>query len=103
MITTSEEYTVVLDNDGVIGKRISTEHGCEYVKLELAAGKEIPEHKLDMPVTFFVLHGSGTALLEGKHIEAKTGDLLAVDPGANRGWKNTSKEDLSVLVIKHVG
>ena len=30
------------------------------------------------------------------------GDLITVEPGLQRGWNNTSTDDLHVLVVKHM-
>jgi len=102
MITRAKTNTLIFDQNGVQGKRIGLHLGCEYVRLELAPGKIIAKHVLDVPVVFYVLEGSGTVLLDGEQIIANHGDMLFVQAGANRGWENTSDHELTILVIKYL-
>ena len=102
MIVRARDTTVVLDKNGAVGKRIGLDQNCEFVKLELAPGGEIPPHALDMPVTFYVLFGKGSVSVQEESFEASQGDLITVKPGLQRGWYNTSTDDLHVLVVKHM-
>ena len=102
MITRAETNTIIFNQNGVQGKHIGFHLGCEYVRLELAPGKTIAEHVLEVPVVFYVLHGTGTVLLDGEHLIANQGDMIFVKAGANRGWENASDQELTVLVIKYL-
>lgn len=103
MITHAEQQELIFNANGAKGFRLGRCHGCEYVMLKLVEGGEIAAHELPMPVTFYVLRGSGVLVHKGEYFNVHAGALIEVEPGAIRGWKNSSIEELHVLVIKHVG
>jgi quercetin dioxygenase-like cupin family protein len=76
LITRADEHTPVLQTDGIFGTRIGFTQGCEYVKLSLAPGRDIAEHAVDIPVTFYVLQGDGTIVQQDEQIHVSKGELI---------------------------
>ena len=103
MIHRRSDGETILERDGARGRRIGEKNGCEYVHLTLQSGCTVAPHRLDFPVTFYVLTGSGIVTLDGNPDEVEAGDLVEVDGGAFREWSNPGAEPFSCLVIKHVG
>ncbi len=102
MIYKFKNSTVVLDNDGVIGKKLSTINNSEHVYLSLQKGKEVAPHALPIEVTFFVINGTGTASIDGTEYVASKGDMIRVEPNCLRGWINSGDELLELFVIKRL-
>lgn len=94
---------IIFQQNGSVGKRLARFNECEFVKLIIKPGGTIEPHSLDMPVTFYVISGTGTLELDDKVLETVKGDLLSAAPGQERMWKNICQENLIVLVIKHIG
>lgn len=103
MINRGTDSVTILNSDGITGKRIGTHNGCEYVQLTIKPGSVVAPHSLDFPLTFYVIEGMGTALIEGKEFVAEKGDLIDVGSGISRQWSNKGSQTLSLLVIKHTG
>ena len=103
MIKNDQNAETVFETDGITGKKLNVENGCEYVQLNIAANKEIEPHVLPMPVTFYVLNGNAELTINNEQVIAKKGDLIEVKAGSSRAWKNMGDEELVLLAIKHVG
>lgn len=88
--------------EGSVGKRLGNANGCEYVHLAIRPGNVIQSHKLDIPVTFYVISGEGEVMLDEKVHQVETGDLIDVEPHVNREWKNIGAKKLELLVVKHI-
>ena len=102
MIKNFQNAEIVFEAEGITGKKLNEKNGCEYIQLNIAAGKEIEAHVLPMPVTFYVLNGSAELSVDNEQINIQKGDLIEVKAGSSRGWKNTGSDELRVLAIKHV-
>jgi quercetin dioxygenase-like cupin family protein len=103
MIQKEINGVVILDAEGVTGKRIGVHGGCEFVRLTVNPGSIVASHSLGFPVTFYVIEGAGLVSIEGRDALAEKGDLVEVPAGAQRRWSNTGSHALSLLVIKHTG
>ncbi len=82
-------------------KLAQTKHN-EIVKLFLEPKGSIAMHSLPVHVTFFVIKGSGTAMVDNDKVLLTKGDVFEVQANANRGWENTTDSNLEVLVIKQL-
>ena len=102
MIHTVEAGETVYDQDGCKGIRICEAGGNEYVQLPIAPGGGIPENRLPLAVSFYILKGSGICMVSGTPYSTSEGDMLECPPGEPRGWTNESGQPLEVLVITRV-
>lgn len=102
MIHRIQNGETVYDSGGCKGVRLYEAAGNEYVQLTIVPGAEIPEHRLPLAVSFYVLSGSGTCSVSGADTPAVAGEMLECPPSALRGWRNDSDAPLELLVIKRV-
>jgi mannose-6-phosphate isomerase-like protein (cupin superfamily) len=73
-------------------------HGTAYrVRIEPFQRTSVSYHKVAEEF-YFVVAGTGTALLDGKEYPLKTGDFLRLPPGTTHGFV-TEKEPLEMLDI----
>jgi quercetin dioxygenase-like cupin family protein len=92
----------IFQQSDAIGKMLGSNAGCDFVKLDIKPGGVIETHSLDVKVTFFIVSGSGELAQNDKVEQASTSDLVTVQAGVMREWKNVGTDDLVVLVIKHM-
>lgn len=102
MLHSYSSKTKVFESNKAMGCQLATTGHNELVKLFLEPKGSIALHSLPVHVTFFVIKGSGTAIIEDKKIFLSKGDVLEVEAKVNRGWNNTSDSNLEVLVIKQI-
>lgn len=95
-----ENGETVYEQDGCVGTKLYEAAGNEYVQLAIQPGSGIPEHVLPIPVSFCVLSGAGTVLVEGEAQTVAAGEMVECLSGFSRGWKNETDALLEVLVIK---
>lgn len=79
---------------------LHSENQIELVHLLLKSGENLEDHKNPFDVIFFVIEGSGILSIEGDEFHLKANDVTKVTSEKMRGWKNTSNQDLRLLVIK---
>ncbi len=72
----------------------------EVVHLTLQPYQHIDLHAMPFQVVFFVRSGEGTLAFQEGGVEATSGDCLQVNPGILRGWRNTGKSPLEIVVMK---
>jgi len=102
MIKNYQNAEIIYEAEGITGKKLNEENGCEYVQLNIDSKKEIEAHTLPMPVTFYVLSGNAELTIDNKQINVQKGDLIEVKAGSSRGWRNLGDEELHLLAIKHL-
>jgi len=102
MIIKKETNSGIYNKNNASGFIIHKKNNCEYVRLYLAPGSEIEKHALPFPVTFYVIKGSPDAVVEEKEYNTSEEDLLEIENGVQRGWKNNSASPAEILVIKHL-
>lgn len=102
MIYRNEQKESVLNAPLAKGYRLAALQQHELVELLLEVGGEVPLHSLPLHVTFYVIDGIGTLIIEDKTFEASTGDVLEVASNLQRGWRNTGNKALKLLVIKSI-
>ena len=99
----AHEAKVIFQQKDAVGRWLAEHAGCEFVRLDIKPGGVIGSHSLDVPVTFYVMSGRGELYLEGQKEQVFAGDLVTVRPGTERMWRNEGHDDMTVLVIKHIG
>ena len=102
MINKFENAKVVFNQNEVIGRSITEVGDNELVHLSLGIGKTVPEHILEIDVTFFVITGNGTILIDGKKYKASMKDVIFVKSGSHRGWINDGETVLELFVVKKI-
>jgi quercetin dioxygenase-like cupin family protein len=102
MIYSAETSPVIFDQDGVLGHSLGTFGDLEYIQLRLSPGAEVPRHALPFAIEFFVVSGTGLALLTNREVEVSARQLIRVAAGEPRGWRNVGEDELVLLGIKHV-
>ena len=102
MIKNYKNAETIYEADGVVGKKLNEENGCEYVQLSIAVNKEIAPHVLPIPVTFYVLQGKAELSVDEKITKVEKDDLIEIKQGSARGWKNIGKEKVLLLATKHL-
>ena len=72
----------------------------KFLNITFKPGEGIPDHPNDDRAIFYVLSGEAVLSLEGEEHNLKTGDSVLIKEKLHRGWRNDSKEELSLLVFK---
>ena len=102
MIHSAASAPVIFDQDGMLGHSLATFGNVEYIQLSLPPGATLPKHALPFAIEFFVISGTGMALLADREVEVTARQLIRVEAGEPRGWRNTGEEELILLGIKHI-
>lgn len=84
------------------GISLNKSNNCEFVFLEINPNSKIEKHSLPIPVTFFVITGEATLILNQQEIKVCAKDLIEAEPNLDREWINSSDEKVELLVIKHL-
>jgi len=74
----------------------------ELIRLDLKPGEMIERHENSWRIIFFVLEGCGNLTIEDESHHLNTHQLMAVQPGVQREWKNTGDQVLKLLVVKSI-
>lgn len=102
MIHSYSNKIKVFESDKAMGCLLAKTGHNELVKLFLKPKGRITLHSLPVHVTFFVIKGSGTAIVDNDEVLLAKGDALEVKANINRGWENPTESELEVLVIKQL-
>lgn len=89
----------VFSNDGRGEAVIVDEPDLKIDQVGLEAGKAVPVHKVDAPITVQILRGEGLFFVAGESVRIGTGKLLRIPAGASMGILNNSETSLVFLVI----
>ena len=101
MIKKFSDAPVILNEEKVIGKRLSKDNHATYVYISIQPGGEIAPHKVPFDATFYVAKGKGEAFVGGETSNLSKGDVIHVKPNIERGWKNTGTEEVTFFVVQH--
>lgn len=71
-----------------------------HAVVELAVADLIAPHQVPFAMTFYVVAGTGICEVAGNAQAVARGDVIAVEPGLERSWRNTGKTLLEVLCIR---
>lgn len=67
--------------------------------LKVMPGGEIVPHTHDVVEVFYLITGSGSALIDGERQEAKAGSIIVAPPGIEHGLKNTGDEVIELYAV----
>ena len=84
-------------------RRVCVRPDAELIHLTFAAGQALETHANPFDVVFYVLEGAGELEVWDERRAVTRDTAIEVPAGVMRGWRNTGKEDLRVLVIKLLG
>ena len=90
------------NTDDSVDLNALTATGARVSFLRVLPGVERPyliRHRRD-EVTYVVAEGQGQFMVDGQVIDVSAGTILRVSPQATRAWRNTSCEDLCLIVIQ---
>lgn len=82
--------------------RMFADKNLELVQFNLKNKEIIELHSMPIKVVFYVLEGAGLFLYESSELPVKKGDVVIVEPHAQRGWKSLSNRHIRVLAIKQL-
>ncbi|GAB4168828.1 MAG: hypothetical protein Kow00108_02170 [Calditrichia bacterium] len=97
---TLKKAPVLAPNLPFTAKKIFSKSAVELVYLELEPGQKLDPHSVDFTATFFVLSGNGFLLTGEETIPVESEEVFRFAPEEKRGWENTGKEPLRLLVWK---
>jgi quercetin dioxygenase-like cupin family protein len=98
-----KELTPVLNKYNVQAKTLVDHDNATIKNLYLNPGQAIPDHKVPMDVTFFVLEGTGSITIAGETVNVKPYDCLLCPPNTFMSVKADENSSLSFLNIKTPG
>lgn len=93
---------VIFDQNGVIGRQVLKQGNNEYVSLSFNIGTETKAHVQDILMTFYIVTGQGSVVIENETFHLKKGQLIEIQAGKSRQWKNTGKEVMELFVVKTI-
>ncbi|GAB4268233.1 MAG: hypothetical protein Kow0029_03460 [Candidatus Rifleibacteriota bacterium] len=102
MIVHKDSAVKIFETDGVVGLLLNKSDYGECVKLEIQPGAILKKHRVDFAATFYVICGEGVFLSKKGENEIRQGSIMVADANTERGFANTGREVLEVLVIKHL-
>lgn len=99
-IVTPENAPIVSAN--LNGRIIYAGEENQIIHLSLEPNEEIPLHKNNVQVTFYVLEGSAKLTLGSKSYQLERDNSITIPANADRALKNTGPTIFRQLVIKNM-
>ena len=96
-----KDSEVIMERDGVVGRRLYGSPEAEILHIEIAPGGAIAPHVTPVDMEFFVLEGRGLFVLGEESREAGAGTLVPSPRGVPHGMSNPGPGALRVLAIKN--
>ena len=93
---------VIFKNAATCGRLLHSTPYCEYVRLDIEAGAVLESHRLPMPVSFYLIDGRAELTTPAGSFHLEKDDLIEIEAGLDRQWRNTGSDRLQLLVIKHL-
>ncbi len=72
----------------------------ELIHLKFSPGETLEKHANPFDVVFYVVEGTGELEVEQEKKQISQDTAIEVPANLMRGWKNTGKGNLRILVIK---
>lgn len=89
----------VLFGEAFTGKDFAGEWDVvEYVTVPVGSAIPVHLHEQDEEL-YFVFQGKGILTLNGKQVEVGVGDLIVCRKGSSHGLRNTSTQEIRLLVV----
>ena len=82
--------------------KLKTEN-LEVIELEFSPGSSLRPHDMPCKVAFFVIEGTGTFTYGDRVETVHQNEMVHVNPGQQRFWRNRGDIPLKILVIKSLG
>lgn len=98
-----KEIKSVLNKYNVEAKTLVDHENATIKNLFLNPGQAIPDHKVPMDVTFFILEGKGSITIGDETVKVKPYDCLLCPPNTFMSVKADEDSSLSFLNIKTPG
>ncbi len=95
---TSADRTEIYRTADARGDALASFEHDTFVELTITGA--IEPHAVPLAMRFYVVAGSGICTVDGEALHALAGDVLAVAPGATRGWQSTGEQPLKLLAIR---
>ena len=70
----------------------------EYVTLPVGSTIPVHKHEEDEEI-YFIFEGRGMLTLDGKESSVGEGDLMACRQGSSHGLRNTSDQEIKLIVV----
>lgn len=67
--------------------------------LNIMPGGEIVPHTHEVLEVFYIMSGSGSALVNGERILAEAGSVIVAPPGSEHGLKNDGSEIIELYAV----
>ncbi len=96
----STDKKVIFASEGIVGSLIHKSANAELVKLTLEPGANLQPHLVDFAAVFYVITGQGQFFFQDHKKEVRAGDAVEAEPNTRRGFSNTGKGQLEILVVK---
>ena len=93
----------VLNKYNVSAKTLVDHDNATIKNLFLSKGQAIPDHKVPMDVTFFILEGTGSITIGGETVKVRALDCVLCPPNTFMSVKADDDSTLSFLNIKTPG
>lgn len=97
------DLEAVLNKYNVSAKTLVNHDHATIKNLYLNPGQTIPDHKVPMDVTFFILEGKGQITIAGESVEVNPFDCVLCPPNTFMSVKADKDCSLSFLNIKTPG
>ncbi|MGE4378667.1 MAG: cupin domain-containing protein [Candidatus Izemoplasmatales bacterium] len=98
-----KDIDAVLNKYNVLAKTLVDHSNATIKNLFLNPGQAIPDHKVPMDVTFFIIEGRGKITIGGKTTIVGANDFLLCPPNTFMSVKADEDSYLSFLNIKTPG
>ncbi|MDF2520503.1 MAG: cupin [Clostridia bacterium] len=67
--------------------------------LQVMPGGELVPHTHEVLEVFYIISGSGSALVNGKRQKAEAGSIIIAPPGSEHGLKNDGSEIIELYAV----
>ena len=95
-----DDAQIIFNQNGVIGKHQSKKDQLEYVYQSFEPGEATQSHIQDILISFFVIAGEGTVIVDEKQHQLKKRESIEIPAGCSRLCKNIGSEKLELVVVK---
>ncbi|MDF1548524.1 MAG: cupin domain-containing protein [Bacteroidales bacterium] len=101
-IANIEHAEIIFKQEGVTGKLLLKRSKNEFVYLTFDKASETQAHVQDVLMSFYIVTGEATVIIEDQTLHLKKGQLIEIEPGKNRKWINSGSEKLELFVVKTI-
>lgn len=99
-IASIESAEIIFNQDGVLGRQLLKQENTEYVFLGFEKDAQTQPHVQDILMSFFIVKGKATVLVDNEKISLKKGQMIEIEAGKSRQWINAGDDVLELFVVK---